>query len=76
MNCCKDLFSTVDLEKFVSKFTAIWTPTALWLVEQVESSGILYANCQHMHIETVYTQKHTYTWRLLNKILKLIPEIL
>jgi hypothetical protein len=31
---------------------------APWLVEQVESSSILYENCQRMRIEKVYTKTH------------------
>jgi hypothetical protein len=31
---------------------------ALWLVEQAESSSILYENCQRMRTETVYTKTH------------------
>jgi hypothetical protein len=31
---------------------------AQWLVEQVESSDVLYVNFQRMHIETVYTKTH------------------
>jgi hypothetical protein len=42
-----------EIGKFVSKFTAIWTRKTPWLVEQVESSSILYENCQRMRIETV-----------------------
>jgi hypothetical protein len=33
-NCRKDLFSIANSEKFVSKFTAIWIPTALWLANR------------------------------------------
>jgi hypothetical protein len=29
---------------------------APWLIEYVESSSILYENCQRMRIETVYTK--------------------
>jgi hypothetical protein len=48
----------IQIGKFVFKFTVIWTPKAPWVIEQTESSSILYENCQRMRIETVYTKKH------------------
>jgi hypothetical protein len=68
-----DKLSVVGKIYFQLLVSKVWTTTAPWLVEQVESSSILYENCQRMCIETVYTRKHRNTHIQL-KIIMLDPD--